>query len=147
MVFLSSGMHKPPVAPKPKLIQPQRPGVSPSTPRRDGLSLPSPGAQRRIKPVLAPKPCLSKLTTALESKPLALKSLHQTSVTEMPQNKGLINSQNGIQQENKKPSALAASCWAFTSSLLRLLFGLAPVSISSCFSSSSSLSCSDSRSE
>ncbi|XP_045892694.1 FYVE, RhoGEF and PH domain-containing protein 6-like isoform X1 [Micropterus dolomieu] len=101
--MMKSGMHKPPVAPKPKLIQPQRPGVSPSTPRRDGLSLPSPGAQRRIKPVLAPKPCLSKLTTALESKPLALKSLHQTSVTEMPQNKGLINSQNGIQQENKKP--------------------------------------------
>ncbi|XP_039989502.1 FYVE, RhoGEF and PH domain-containing protein 6-like isoform X2 [Xiphias gladius] len=101
--MMNSGMHKPPVAPKPKLVQPQRPGLSPSTPRRNGLSLPSPGEQRRVKPVLAPKPCLSKLTTALESKPLASKSLHETSITENPQTVGLLNSQNGIQQENKKP--------------------------------------------
>ncbi|XP_041795574.1 FYVE, RhoGEF and PH domain-containing protein 6-like isoform X2 [Chelmon rostratus] len=101
--MMSSGMHKPPVAPKPKLAQPQRPGLSPSTPRRDILSLPSPGTPRRAKPVLAPKPCLSKLTTAVESKPLASKSLHQTSVAETPRTEGLLNSQNGIQQENKKP--------------------------------------------
>lgn len=96
-------MHKPPVAPKPKLAQPQRPGLSPSTPRRDGLSLPSPGTPRRVKPLLAPKPCLSKLTTAVESKPLASKSQRQTSVAETPRIEGLLNSQNGIQQENKKP--------------------------------------------
>ncbi|KAM9352329.1 FYVE, RhoGEF and PH domain-containing protein 6-like [Symphorus nematophorus] len=96
-------MHKPPLAPKPKLVQPPRPGLSPSTPRRDVLSLPSPGTPRRVKPVLAPKPCLSKLTTAVESKPLASKSLHQTCVTETPHKEGLLNSQNGIQQENKKP--------------------------------------------
>ncbi|XP_044049424.1 FYVE, RhoGEF and PH domain-containing protein 6-like [Siniperca chuatsi] len=101
--MMNSGMHKPPVAPKPKLAQPQRPGLSPSTPRRDGLSLSSPGTPRRLKPVLAPKPCLSKVTTAVESKPLASKSLHQTSVTESPRTEGLLNSQNGIQQENKKP--------------------------------------------
>uniref|UniRef100_A0A4W6F2W8 FYVE, RhoGEF and PH domain containing 6 n=1 Tax=Lates calcarifer TaxID=8187 RepID=A0A4W6F2W8_LATCA len=100
-VFLSPGMHKPPVAPKPK-VHPQRPGMSPATPRKD-LSLPSPATQRRVKPVLAPKPCLSKLTTTVESKPLISKSLHQTSVTENPQTVGLLNSQNGIQQENKKP--------------------------------------------
>lgn len=100
-VFLSSGMHKPPLAPKPKLVQ--KPGLSPSTTRRDGLSLPSPGTQRKVKPVLAPKPCLSKLTAAVESKPLASKSLHPTSVTESPRAVGLLNSQNGIQQENKKP--------------------------------------------
>ncbi|XP_067446279.1 FYVE, RhoGEF and PH domain-containing protein 6-like [Thunnus thynnus] len=99
---MNSGMHKPPLAPKPKLVHPQRPGLSPSTPRRDGLSHPSPGTQRRVKPVLAPKPCLSKLV-AVESKPLASKSLHQTSVTETPRTIGLLNSQNGIQQENKKP--------------------------------------------
>lgn len=97
-------MHKPPLAPKPKLTELQRPGLSPSTPRRGGvLSLPSPGTPRRDKPVLAPKPCLSKLSTAVESKPLASKSLHQTSVTESPRTKGLLNSHNGIQQENKKP--------------------------------------------
>ncbi|KAK5867155.1 hypothetical protein PBY51_011671 [Eleginops maclovinus] len=96
-------MQKPPVAPKPKLVQPQRSGLSPATLRREGLSLPSPGTARRVKPVLAPKPCLSKLTTAVESKPLASKSLLQTSVTETPRIEGLFNSQNGIQQENKKP--------------------------------------------
>ncbi|XP_062277515.1 FYVE, RhoGEF and PH domain-containing protein 6-like [Scomber scombrus] len=100
--MMNSGMHKPPLAPKPKLVQPQRPGLSPSTPRRDGLSHPSPGTPRRVKPVLAPKPCLSKLS-AVESKPLASKSLHQTPVTETPRTIGLLNSQNGIQQENKKP--------------------------------------------
>lgn len=102
--MMSSGMQKPPLAPKPKLAQPQRPGLSPSTPRRDSrLSLPSPGTQRKVKPALAPKPCLSKLTTAVESKPLASKSLLQTSVRETPRLEGLLNSQNATQQENKKP--------------------------------------------
>ncbi|KAF3855030.1 hypothetical protein F7725_023085 [Dissostichus mawsoni] len=101
--MINSGMQKPPVAPKPKLAQPHRPGLSPATQRREGLSLPSPGTPRRAKPVVAPKPCLSKPTTAVESKPLAAKSLLQTSVTETPQTEGLLNSQNGIQQENKKP--------------------------------------------
>uniref|UniRef100_A0A3B4VKM9 FYVE, RhoGEF and PH domain containing 6 n=2 Tax=Seriola dumerili TaxID=41447 RepID=A0A3B4VKM9_SERDU len=100
---MNSGMYKPPLAPKPKLVQPQRPGLSPSTPRREGLSIPSPGTPRRVKPVLAPKPCLSKLTSAVESKPLISKSLHQTSVTGNPRTVGLLNGQNGIQQENKKP--------------------------------------------
>ncbi|XP_069384174.1 FYVE, RhoGEF and PH domain-containing protein 6-like [Paralichthys olivaceus] len=101
---MNSGMHKPPLAPKPKLVQPQRLGHSPSTARRDRLSLPSPVMPRRVKPVLAPKPCLSKLTfAAVESKPLASKSSHQSSVTENPRAIGLLNSQNGIQQENKKP--------------------------------------------
>lgn len=101
--MINSGMQKPPVAPKPKLAQPQRPGLSPATPRREGLSLPSPGTPRRAKPVVAPKPCLSKLTTAVESKPLAAKSLLQTSGTETPRTEALLNSRNGIQQENKKP--------------------------------------------
>ncbi|KAM7396941.1 hypothetical protein PAMP_019944 [Pampus punctatissimus] len=96
-------MHKPPLAPKPKLVHPQRPGLSPSTARRDGLSYPSPGTPRKVKPVLAPKPCLSKLTTVAESKPLPSNGLHQTSVTGTPRTVGLLNSHNGIQQENKKP--------------------------------------------
>ncbi|XP_040894890.1 FYVE, RhoGEF and PH domain-containing protein 6-like [Toxotes jaculatrix] len=101
--MMNSGMLKPPVAPKPILLQPQKPGRSPSTPRKEGLSLPSPGTQRRVKPALAPKPCLSKLTAAVESKPLASKRLHQTSVSENPRTVRQLNSQNGIQQENKKP--------------------------------------------
>lgn len=100
-IFFSSGMHKPPVAPKPNLAhQLQRPGLSPATPRRDGLSLPSPGTPRRVKPILAPKPCLSKLATAGESKPLTSKS--QTTVASTPQTEG-CNSHREIQQENKKP--------------------------------------------
>lgn len=81
-------MHKPPVAPKPTVVQAQtlRPGLSPATPRRHVSFT---GTQKKPKPALAPKPCLSKLTTAVESKPLASKSL--------------LNFQNGIQQENKKP--------------------------------------------
>lgn len=96
-------MHKPPVAPKPKLAQLQRPGLSPSTPGRDDLSLPSPGTPRRVKPALAPKPCLSKFTPAVVSKRLASKSLNQTPVTETQRTEGLLNSQREIQQENKKP--------------------------------------------
>uniref|UniRef100_A0A7N8YFW7 FYVE, RhoGEF and PH domain containing 6 n=1 Tax=Mastacembelus armatus TaxID=205130 RepID=A0A7N8YFW7_9TELE len=95
-------MQKPPVAPKPKMAQPQMPGLSPATPRRNGLMLPSPSTPRRVKPVPAPKPCLSKLTTAAESKPLASNSLQQMSVKENPQTVGLLNSKNGIKQENRK---------------------------------------------
>uniref|UniRef100_A0A3B4ZDL9 FYVE, RhoGEF and PH domain-containing protein 6-like n=1 Tax=Stegastes partitus TaxID=144197 RepID=A0A3B4ZDL9_9TELE len=93
-------MHKPPVAPKPKLALHQRPELSPSIPRKDSLSHPSPGTPRKVKPLLAPKPCLSKLTAAVESKPLVSRSLHHP---EAPRTVGVLNSQNGIQQENKKP--------------------------------------------
>ncbi|XP_032380484.1 FYVE, RhoGEF and PH domain-containing protein 6 [Etheostoma spectabile] len=101
--MINSAMQKPPVAPKPKLTKLQSPGLSPSTPRRDSFSLPSSGKPRRVKPVLAPKPCLPKLATTVESKPHVSKSLLQTSVTETLQITGPLNSQNGIQQENKKP--------------------------------------------
>ncbi|XP_008281460.1 FYVE, RhoGEF and PH domain-containing protein 6-like isoform X2 [Stegastes partitus] len=98
--MMNSGMHKPPVAPKPKLALHQRPELSPSIPRKDSLSHPSPGTPRKVKPLLAPKPCLSKLTAAVESKPLVSRSLHHP---EAPRTVGVLNSQNGIQQENKKP--------------------------------------------
>lgn len=96
-------MHKPPVAPKPTLAQLQRPGLSPSPPRRNGLPLPSPGTPGRVKPALAPKPCLSKVTPAVVSRSLASKSLDQTPTTETQRTEGLLNSQKGIQQEKKKP--------------------------------------------
>lgn len=50
---------------------------------------------------MAPKPSLSKLSALVESKPLAPKS--QAPVKGGLQTEGLLNSQNGIQQENKKP--------------------------------------------
>ncbi|KAM9376823.1 FYVE, RhoGEF and PH domain-containing protein 6-like isoform 1-T1 [Pholidichthys leucotaenia] len=75
-------MQKPPLPPKPKLYQ--SPELSPSVPRKNGLSHPSPGMQRKKKPVPLPKPRVSKPTNTVESK------LFQTSV---------LNSQNGIQQD------------------------------------------------
>lgn len=92
-------MHKPPVPPKPTLVeQHQRPGFSPASPRREGLLLPSPGTPRRTKPQLAPKPCLSKLNASPESKVFTLRSqIHQRA--------DLSNSQGEVQQENNtKPN-------------------------------------------
>ncbi|XP_028286422.1 FYVE, RhoGEF and PH domain-containing protein 6-like isoform X2 [Parambassis ranga] len=100
--MMNSGMHKPPLAPKPKLEHRQRSGLSSPIPKREGLSCPSPGTQKRVKPALAPKPCLSKLTSA-ESNPPRSKSPHQTSASETPRAVSLLNSHNGVQQENKKP--------------------------------------------
>lgn len=101
--FVSSGLHKPPVAPKPKLEHHQRSGLSSPILKREGLSCPSPGTQKRVKPALAPKPCLSKLTTSAESNPPRSKSPHQTAASETPRVVSLLNSHNGVQQENKKP--------------------------------------------
>ncbi|XP_056138431.1 FYVE, RhoGEF and PH domain-containing protein 6-like [Lampris incognitus] len=101
---MNSVMQKPPLAPKPKLVHPQRPGLSPATPRRDGLPHPSPCTSKRVKPALAPKPCLHKHT--VESKPFASKSPHQISASEksdIPRTVGLLNSNNGVQIVNKKP--------------------------------------------
>lgn len=96
-------MHKPPIAPKPKLVQPQRPLLSPSTLRKDGLSLPSPDTQRRVKPQLAPKPCLSKLSPALESKPLTSRTLHQPPHRETQRAEVPLHPQRDVRPENKRP--------------------------------------------
>lgn len=88
-------MEKPPLAPKPKLVQPQRAGMSPSHPRRNVLPHPLPGTQKRVKPALAPKPTLPKLTSTGQSTLLAN--------ARTPRTVGLLNSKNGVQQENKKP--------------------------------------------
>ncbi|XP_041851890.1 FYVE, RhoGEF and PH domain-containing protein 6-like [Melanotaenia boesemani] len=98
---MNSGTHKPPVAPKPKLALYQKPILSPQILRKDGLSHLSPGTAKKVKPALAPKPCLPKITSTVESKPKTLKSLH-TPALETPRPFGLLNSQGGIQQENKK---------------------------------------------
>ncbi|KAM4734573.1 FYVE, RhoGEF and PH domain-containing protein 6-like isoform 2-T2 [Anableps anableps] len=95
-------MERPPVAPKPKFITNQRPILSPLVPRRDGLSPLSPGTLRKVKPALAPKPCLSKLPTALESKPPILKSTQQNSALETHRTVISFNSHNGI-PHSKKP--------------------------------------------
>ncbi|MEQ2313679.1 hypothetical protein AMECASPLE_004548 [Ameca splendens] len=95
-------MEKPPVAPKPKFIPNQRPVLSLLVPRRDGLSPLSTGTPRTVKPVLSPKPCLSKLPTASESKPPILKSTQQKSALETHRTVVNPNSHNGI-PHSKKP--------------------------------------------
>uniref|UniRef100_A0A8C5GF43 FYVE, RhoGEF and PH domain-containing protein 6-like n=1 Tax=Gouania willdenowi TaxID=441366 RepID=A0A8C5GF43_GOUWI len=88
MLFFS-GIYKPPVAPKPKLPHDDTLGSSsPTIHQGSGHSPLCLGTPRRTKPALAPKPCLSKLSPAVESK-------HQTV--------HFNNSQNVNPQENKKP--------------------------------------------
>uniref|UniRef100_A0A8C5FVE2 FYVE, RhoGEF and PH domain containing 6 n=1 Tax=Gadus morhua TaxID=8049 RepID=A0A8C5FVE2_GADMO len=97
-------MEKPPLAPKPKLLQPNSAGMTPAHPRKNDFPHPSPGPQKRVKPALAPKPTLPKPASTRQSSPLSLTS--QTTVlanTGTPRNVGLLNSNNGVQLENKKP--------------------------------------------
>ncbi|CAL8376028.1 unnamed protein product [Arctogadus glacialis] len=97
-------MEKPPLAPKPKLLQPNSAGMTPAHPRRNYFPHPSPGPQKRVKPALAPKPTLPKPASTRQSSPLSLTS--QTTVlanSGTPRNVGLLNSNNGVQLENKKP--------------------------------------------
>ncbi|XP_056311437.1 FYVE, RhoGEF and PH domain-containing protein 6 isoform X1 [Danio aesculapii] len=56
---MSTGMKKPPVAPKPKLVPLHKPSPPPIAPKPEIL-LPSPTAHKRGKPAVAPKPCLPK---------------------------------------------------------------------------------------
>lgn len=96
-------MSKPPIAPKPRLVPPQRPLLPPSTLRNDDLSLPSPGTQRLVKPMVAPKPCLSKLGPALDSKTPTSKTLHQPPHREPQPADGPHCPQRDTHRETKKP--------------------------------------------
>ncbi|KAK0140719.1 hypothetical protein N1851_022286 [Merluccius polli] len=96
-------MEKPPLAPKPKLVQPQRAGIPPH-PRRNVLPHPSPGTHKKLKPALAPKPIVPKLTNAVQLRPCSPTGQTTLSTnTGAPRTIGLLNSSNGVQQENKKP--------------------------------------------
>uniref|UniRef100_A0A8C2DZI6 FYVE, RhoGEF and PH domain containing 6 n=1 Tax=Cyprinus carpio TaxID=7962 RepID=A0A8C2DZI6_CYPCA len=54
-------MKKPPVAPKPKLVQSHKPSPPPIAPKPEILlPSPSPTTHKRGKPAVAPKPCLPK---------------------------------------------------------------------------------------
>ncbi|XP_033824528.1 FYVE, RhoGEF and PH domain-containing protein 6-like [Periophthalmus magnuspinnatus] len=94
--MLNTGYHKPPVAPKPKVVLFPKPGLSPASPREEGLLLPPIPTARKPKPLLAPKPILPKVTDP----PNPIKKL-----TTVPDSTvGLLNSQNGLHQENKRPN-------------------------------------------
>ncbi|XP_072290533.1 FYVE, RhoGEF and PH domain-containing protein 6-like [Eucyclogobius newberryi] len=87
---LVKGLHKPPVAPKPKVAP------SPACTRKEGLSLPSPATAQKPKPLPAPKPVFPKAAGSPNP---------NRKLTRGPDGTlGLLNSQNGLQQENKRPN-------------------------------------------
>ncbi|KAM8860796.1 FYVE, RhoGEF and PH domain-containing protein 6-like [Synchiropus picturatus] len=98
----STGIRKPPLAPKPKVVPPPKPGFPPVMQRREVLSQQRPRSPAKIKPPLAPKPCLAKLTALGRHSPVTPKSLHLPVVT--AKTAGILNSQNRTQQENKRPN-------------------------------------------
>ncbi|KAM9467692.1 FYVE, RhoGEF and PH domain-containing protein 6 isoform 2-T2 [Clarias gariepinus] len=60
---MSTGMKKPPVAPKPRLLASQKPAPPPIAPKPEILlHSSSPSVPKRGKPALAPKPCLDKIS-------------------------------------------------------------------------------------
>ncbi|XP_036373741.1 FYVE, RhoGEF and PH domain-containing protein 6 [Megalops cyprinoides] len=103
---MSTGVKKPPVAPKPKLGQPQKALPPPVAPKPDIiLSHHSLTALKKAKPVVAPKPCLPKSTSAPESTSVTLNSAPQMYTQERSsslENLGLLNSRNGMCTELSK---------------------------------------------
>ncbi|CAL9682774.1 unnamed protein product [Knipowitschia caucasica] len=61
---MSTGVKKPPLAPKPKLHVSNKPCPPPIAPKPP-ISQPSPSTLKRPKPAVAPKPCISKSTSSL----------------------------------------------------------------------------------
>ncbi|XP_066561094.1 FYVE, RhoGEF and PH domain-containing protein 6 isoform X2 [Amia ocellicauda] len=98
---MSTGIKKPPVAPKPKLVQTQKPSPPPVAPKPDILSQSAP-APKKAKPAVAPKPCFPKSVLLHNSSPPSLKNTSQTLTdekAELSENLGLLNSKNGLQTE------------------------------------------------
>ncbi|KAJ8269228.1 hypothetical protein COCON_G00118350 [Conger conger] len=99
---MSTGLKKPPVAPKPKLNQTQKPTPPPVAPKPDIVfSHPSPAAVKKAKPTVAPKPCIPKCATVAESTPVTCSEERNGS----SENLGLLNSKNGMHVELSKPGS------------------------------------------
>ncbi|CAL8386119.1 unnamed protein product [Gadus morhua 'NCC'] len=93
---MSTGVKKPPLAPKPKLPATTKPSPPPIAPKPGLLSLapavhspaPSPGTLQRAKPALAPKPCV----LVPQAKPA---SAHPQSQEHSDGSLDLLNTRNG----------------------------------------------------
>ncbi|KAF7648870.1 hypothetical protein LDENG_00150100, partial [Lucifuga dentata] len=111
---MSTGVKKPPLAPKPKLPAPAKPSPPPIAPKPGLLtqpsvvSHPSPATLKRTKPAVAPKPCIPKPTSSppsvsppppKASAPLAPSQDHQEAADD---SLSLLNSKNGILSETNK---------------------------------------------
>ncbi|KAJ8393390.1 hypothetical protein AAFF_G00061120 [Aldrovandia affinis] len=108
---MSTGVKKPPVAPKPKIALPQKPAPPPIAPKPDVIpSYPSPAALKRAKPAVAPKPCLPKTPSPPEPKqPVTLKGGSRSCAqgrSGSSETLGTLNSRNGLHAaELSKPDS------------------------------------------
>ncbi|XP_070785236.1 FYVE, RhoGEF and PH domain-containing protein 6-like [Enoplosus armatus] len=111
---MSTGVKKPPLAPKPKLPGTTKPSPPPIAPKpgllsqSSVISQPSPATLKRTKPAVAPKPCISKSTASSPpvsppppkpNEPLILSQEQQEALGD---SLSLLNSKNGILSETNK---------------------------------------------
>ncbi|XP_036424312.1 FYVE, RhoGEF and PH domain-containing protein 6-like isoform X2 [Colossoma macropomum] len=99
---LATGVEKPIVAPKPKVVPPPKPILHPATKHAPNLEFSQP-LKSAVKPAVAPKPSLFKTSASpLEPKPLVANTEYQQK-SEITRHVGLLNSRNGPFSELKKP--------------------------------------------
>ncbi|XP_044042439.1 FYVE, RhoGEF and PH domain-containing protein 6 [Siniperca chuatsi] len=111
---MSTGVKKPPLAPKPKLPATAKPSPPPVAPKPGLLSQPSvisqpsPATLKRTKPAVAPKPCIPKSTASSPPvsppppKPNEHLILSQEQEEALGDSLSLLNSKNGILSETNK---------------------------------------------
>ncbi|XP_033845454.1 FYVE, RhoGEF and PH domain-containing protein 6 [Periophthalmus magnuspinnatus] len=118
---MSTGVKKPPLAPKPKIpVSPKpcpppiapKPGVLPQAP----ASQPSPSTLKRPKPAVAPKPCLSKSTssTSISHQSSRNSGLHITpdQYKALEDNVPQLNTKNGFLSKTdfREPDYIIPAC-------------------------------------
>ncbi|KAG5267885.1 hypothetical protein AALO_G00227040 [Alosa alosa] len=109
---MSSGVKKPPVAPKPRV----KPPPPPIAPKPDPLRLqPSPAATKRPKPALAPKPCPSKTSSVPPPKSSGARAPPSTHTPPTPHTRPdtlhLLNSKNDAQSpESSHTRYIISTC-------------------------------------
>nr|XP_020502241.1 FYVE, RhoGEF and PH domain-containing protein 6-like [Labrus bergylta] len=115
---MSTGVKKPPLAPKPKLPASTKPSPPPIAPKpgllsqsSSAVSQPSPSTLKRTKPAVAPKPCIPKSSTSSPPvsppppKPGEALLLSQEQQETLGDSLSLLNSKNGIlSEENERQS-------------------------------------------
>ncbi|CAJ1054533.1 FYVE%2C RhoGEF and PH domain-containing protein 6 [Xyrichtys novacula] len=110
---MSTGVKKPPLAPKPKLPVTTKPSPPPIAPKPGLLcqsqslviSQSSPATLKRTKPAVAPKPCIPKTTPPVSPpppKPGGAIILSQEQQETLGDSLSLLNSKNGIFTEDNK---------------------------------------------
>lgn len=111
---MSTGVKKPPLAPKPKLPGTTKPSPPPIAPKpgllsqTSVISQPSPATLKRAKPAVAPKPCIPKSSASSPPvsppppKPSGAFILSQDQEEALDDSLSLLNSKNGILSETNK---------------------------------------------